>query len=91
MSDVPEQTALRDISLSLDVAQVPRAEQPFARLRELAQALCEAMDGVLCDGNGAPLPAMALEAIATDLEQLYDQLDERELSAGTALARRLFN
>ena len=91
MSDDPEQTALREIALSLDVAQVARDEQPFARLRELADALCAAMDGVLCDGNGAPLPAMAMEAIAADLEQLYDQLGERELSAGSALARRLFS
>lgn len=91
MSDEPEQTALREVALSLDVAQVARAEQPFARLRELAQTLCEAMDGVLCDGNGAPLPAMAMDPIAADLEQLYDQLDQRDLSAGSALARRLFS
>ena len=41
------------------------------------------------DGN--PLPAMAMDAIAADLEQLYDVLDQRELSAGSALARRLFS
>ncbi|AVP57830.1 cell division protein FtsZ [Pulveribacter suum] len=91
MSDDPEQSALREVSLSLDVAQVTRGEQPFARLRDVAQELCEAMDGVLCDQNGMPLPAMAIDPIANDLEQLYDQLDARELSAGSALARRLFN
>ncbi|WP_312758930.1 cell division protein FtsZ [Pulveribacter sp.] len=91
MSDDPEQSALREVSLSLDVAQVARGEQPFARLREVAQELCEAMDGVLCDQNGMPLPAMAIDPIASDLEQLYDQLDARELSAGSALARRLFS
>ncbi len=91
MSDDPEQTALREIALSLDVAQVARAEQPFARLREVAQSLCEAMDGVLCDGNAVPLPAMAMDPIAADLEQLYDHLDARELSAGSVLARRVFS
>ncbi|SDL98161.1 hypothetical protein SAMN05428957_101413 [Oryzisolibacter propanilivorax] len=91
MSDDPEQTALRDVALSLDVAQVERTEQPFARLRDVAQALGEAMDGVLCDGNGTPLPAMAFDPITADLEQLYDQLDARELSAGSVLARRLFS
>ena len=30
-------------------------------------------------------------AIAADLELLYDKLDERELSAGSVLARRLFS
>jgi len=79
------------VILSLDVAQVHRAEQPFARLREAAAALCQAMDGVLCDQNGTPLPAMTMEPIAADLEQLYDTLDQRELSAGSVLARRLFS
>ena len=91
LADDPEQSAIRDLTLSLDVPQVHRAEQPFARLREVARALCEAMDGVLCDQNGTPLPAMAMDPIATDLELLYDQLDGRELSAGSVLARRLFS
>ena len=91
LAEDPDQSAIRDITLSLDVAQVHRSEQPFARLREVAAALCEAMDGVLCDQNGTPLPAMAMDPIAADLELLYDQLDQRDLSAGSVLARRLFS
>ena len=86
-----DQSAIRDIMLSLDVAQVHRSEQPFVRLREVAVTLCDAMDGVLCDQNGIPLPAMAMDPIETDLELLYDQLDARDLSAGSVLARRLFS
>ncbi|MDH1291684.1 cell division protein FtsZ [Comamonas terrigena] len=86
-----DRTAFHEVMLSLDVPQVPRTEQPFAKLREVAQALCEAMDGVLCDQNGQPLHPQVLEPIAGDLELLYDQLDQRELSAGSMLARRLFN
>ena len=91
LSDDPEQSAIRELSLSLDVAQVHRSEQPFARLREVAAALCADMDGVLCDQNGTPLPAMAMDPIASDLEQLYDQLDSRDLSAGSVQARRVFS
>ncbi len=91
LADDPDQSAIRDISLSLDVAQVHRTEQPFARLRDVGAALAEAMDGVLCDQNGQPLPAMAMDPIAADLELLYDQLDARDLSAGSVLARRLFS
>ena len=91
MSDEPEQTAVRDTTLSLDVAHVARAHEPFARLREVADALCRAMDGVLCDHSGVALPAMALDSIAADLQQLYDHLDARELAAGSPLARRLFS
>lgn len=91
LSEDPDQSAIRDIALSLDVPQVHRGEQPFARLREVATALCAAMDAVLCDQNGHPLPAMAMDPIVADLEHLYDQLDSRELSAGSVLARRLFS
>lgn len=91
MADDPEQAVLADVALVLDVTQVSRHEQPLLRLRELANALCESLDGVLCDQGGSPLPARALESIAAELEHLYDQLDVRELSAGSALARRLFS
>ena len=32
-----------------------------------------------------------MDVIGSELEQLYDTLDERDLSAGSALARRLFS
>ena len=85
------QSAVRDVGLSLDVPQVEREAQPYGRLREVAEALCKAMDCVLCNQEGQPLPTMALDAIVGDLELLYDQLDARELAAGSALARRLFS
>ena len=91
MGDDLDQSVVREFLLSLDVAHVARTEQPFARLRQVAAALCESMDGVLCDQNGNPLPAMAMDPIAADLEQLYDQLDGRDLSAGSPQARRLFS
>lgn len=91
LSEDPEQSAIRELLLSLDVAQVHRTEAPFTRLREVAAALCQSMDATLCDQNGTPLPAMAMEPIAADLELLYDQLDSRDLSAGSPQARRLFS
>ncbi|WP_159911839.1 cell division protein FtsZ [Pantoea sp. 18069] len=91
MAEDLDQSAIRELLLSLDVPQVHRSEQPFARLREVADGLCHAMEGVLCDQNGHPLPVSVVEPIAADLEHLYDQLDSRELSAGSMLARRLFS
>ena len=82
---------VREFLLSLDVAQVPRGQQPFAHLRQVAEQLCQTMDGVLCDQNGYLLPVSALDPIQHDLELLYDKLDSRELSAGSLLARRLFS
>ncbi len=91
MAEDPEQTALREVTLSLDVPQVLRSEQPFVRMCEAAIALASAMGGVIIDDQGQPIRPEAMEVIHTDLEQLYDTLEERDLSAGSVLGRRLFS
>ncbi len=91
LAEDPDQSAIRSVALSLDVPLVHRSETPFARLRECAAALAQAMDGVVTDDNGHPLHPEPLDGIGADLEKLYDTLDSRELSAGSALARRLFS
>jgi hypothetical protein len=91
MADDPALSAIREFTLSLDVPQVPREEHAFARLREAARILGQEMDGVITDGAGHALSDADLNAIAVDLEQLYDALDLRELSAGSPQARRLFS
>jgi FtsZ-interacting cell division protein ZipA len=91
MADDPDQSALRQVALSLDVPQVARAEQPFTRMREAATALAAAMDGVVTDDNGQTIQPQALDVIGADLEKLYDTLDSRDLAAGSPLARRLFS
>lgn len=89
--ETPSLSAIRTISLHLDVAQVERGEQAFLRLGELAFALAEALDGVVTDDNGQPLTPDALNLIGNDLETLYDTLEQRDLAAGSAAARRLFS
>ena len=87
----PAQTALREFSMALDVPQVLRAEQPFARMCEIALKLAAHMDGVIVDDDGNRISAEAMEVIYADLETLYDRLDMREMSAGSVLGRRLFS
>ncbi len=84
-------TALREITLSLDVPQVSRTEQPFMRLREVAVALAAGMDGLITDDHGQVIRVESLDAIGADLESLYDTLDAHDLAAGSAQARRLFS
>jgi hypothetical protein len=91
LADDPALSAIRSFALSLDVPQTGREDEPFARLREAAHLLAEAMDGVITDGEGQTLSADALDQIGSDLQQLYDALDARELSAGSPQARRLFS
>ena len=91
MAEDPEKTALREVTLSLDVPQVARSEQPFVRMRESAAALAASMAGVVIDDNGNAITPDAMDVIGSELELLYDTLDERDLSAGSVLARRLFS
>ncbi|MBE0472707.1 cell division protein ZipA C-terminal FtsZ-binding domain-containing protein [Rhodoferax sp.] len=91
LADDPTQSALRQITLGLDVAQVDRNEKPFERMSALAQALAQEMDGVVIDDRGAALSPEAMTVIATELAQLYDILAQHELAAGSPLARRLFS
>ena len=91
MAEDPDLSAIRSFVLSLDVPQTAREEQPYARMREAAVALAAQMDGVVTDGEGQVLSEATLDQIGVDLQQLYDALDARELSAGSSQARRLFS
>lgn len=90
-SEESEQTALYELSLTLDVPHVLRDEAPFARMCEVAITLARSMDGVIIDDNDVRVRPEAMEVIHADLEELYDHMDTRELSAGSALSRRLFS
>ena len=91
LADDPAQSAIREVSLQLDVAHVPRDQAPFDRMRELAHALAHSMDGVVTDDAGQPLADQTLDSIRADLQILYDTLERRDLAAGSPLARRLFS
>ena len=91
LADDPTLAAVREVTLSLDVPQVERAERPFVRMRETAAALALAMDGVVTDDNGQPLATDAMDVIGSELENLYDTLQEHDIAAGSVLARRLFS
>jgi hypothetical protein len=91
LAEDPEQSALREVSLSLDVPHVARSERPYQRMREAAASLALAMDGVVTDDNGQPLAQELMDRIGADLESLYDALDGHDLSAGSPQARRLFS
>lgn len=91
MSEDPTQSAIYELTLSLDVPQVDRKEEPYARMIQTAYELARVMDGAISDDNGQPLSETAIGAIARDLLALYDTLDARDLSAGSPQARRLFS
>jgi hypothetical protein len=91
MSEDPTQSAIYELTLSLDVPQVDRKEEPYARMIQTAYELARVMDGAISDDNGQALSEAAIGSIARDLLALYDTLDARDLSAGSPQARRLFS
>ena len=91
LAEDPAQSAIREVSLHLDVAHAERAEQPFERMRDAAFALAQAMDGVVTDDNGQPLAPETMDVIGAELQTLYNTLEQRDLAAGSAVARRLFS
>jgi FtsZ-interacting cell division protein ZipA len=91
MSEDPAQSAIWELTLSLDVPQVDRLEEPFVRMVHIADELARVMDGAVTDDNGQALSQAAISSISRDIQALYDVLDARDLSAGSVQARRLFS
>ena len=91
LSEDVAQSAIGALTLNLDVPQVHRAERPFERLRDAAFALAESMDGLITDDAGQPLRPELINGIGGDLDRLYDTLEQHDLAAGSAQARRLFS
>ena len=91
LADQPELAALRDVTLSFDVAQTQASHEPFAAWKSSANALAVDMDAQLVDDNGRALGDEAFASIGAELERLYAALAERDLAAGSPAARRLFS
>ncbi len=81
---------LKAVSLALDVPCVARETAPFTLMTTCAKRLAKGLDGKLVDDNGKPLDEAALTAIQTSLATIYTRMDTAGMSAGGALARRVF-
>lgn len=91
LADDPGIAAVREVTLSLDVPQTPAAAEPFPAWHEAASKLAGDMNATLIDDQGHPIRLHAFDEIGNELDKLYRALDERELAAGSAAARRLFS
>lgn len=91
LAEQSELAALRDLTLTFDVAQTPASQQPFAAWKSSAMALAADLEAALADDNGRALGEEAFAGIGAELERLYAALAERDLAAGSPAARRLFS
>ena len=91
LSDDPNHTALRELTLGFDVAQTDASVQPFAAWQRTAAALARDMDADVVDDRGQVLSADGFAFIDSELVRLYGALQSRDVAAGSAAARRLFS
>jgi hypothetical protein len=90
LADDAAMAAVRELTLTLDVAQTPEAVEPFAAWHQAIRALADDMDATAVDDDGRPLTLQHFATVAEELNKLYRALEERDMAAGTAVARRLF-
>ncbi len=90
LADDP-QAVLKELTLSLDVAQTAEVSEAFPAWHSAATALCAELNATIVDENGVPVTLHAFDAIGKELKQLYSQLEDRDLQAGSPAARRLFS
>jgi hypothetical protein len=90
LSEDPQQAAVRRLTLSLDVAQTHEAADPFGTWQAVIRALAEEMDATPIDDDNRPITLQHYTTIANELKTLYGALEGRDMAAGSAVARRLF-
>jgi hypothetical protein len=90
LADNAAMAAVRELALTLDVAQTPESVEPFAAWHQAVRALADDMDASAVDDEGRPLTLQHFAAIHEELNKLYRVLESRDMAAGTPAARRLF-
>ena len=91
LSDEPGKALLSELTLAFDVPQTALRDEPFSAWCATGHALALALEAQVSDGNGQVLTPDAYPQIGTELLELYRRLSERDLAAGSSVARRLFS
>jgi len=90
LADEPQDAAVRECTLSLDVPQTPAAAEAFPAFHRAATTLADDLDATAVDDQGQPVTLHAYAVIGRELERLYRELEALDLAAGSPGARRLF-
>jgi hypothetical protein len=90
LSEDPQQAAVRCLTLSLDVAQTDESADPFGTWQAAIRALAAEMDATAIDDDNRAITLQHYTTIASELKTLYSALESRDMAAGSAVARRLF-
>ena len=79
------------VTLLLDLPRVAQETQPFQLMLDDAKLLAESLNGHLVDDAGRPLVDEAVSTIVSQLEQIYQSMNQQGIPAGSAAAGRLFS
>ncbi len=90
LSEDLQQAAVRRVTLSLDVAHTHESADPFGQWQAVIRALTTEMDATAVDDDERPITLQHYTTIANELKTLYRALEGRDMGAGSAVARRLF-
>jgi hypothetical protein len=90
LSDDPQLASVRRLNVLFDVAQTPAQAEAFAAWQHTVRELGTAMAADVVDDNGRPITLHHYAAIHDEVQRLYAALAERDMAAGSAVARRLF-
>lgn len=90
-AEQPQMAVVRECQLSLDVPQTPSSVEPFPAWHLLGKQLADDLDATAVDDQGQPITLHAFDAIGKEIDDLYRRLEQLDLAAGSAAARRLFS
>lgn len=91
LAEDPQQSSVRELSLSLDVPQTPESSEPFAAWQQAARAIALDIDADITDDRAQAVNLHAFASIGMELNTLYQALASHDLAAGSMAARRLFS
>ena len=90
----PEQIknlSIRGVTLLLDVPRVASGMRVFDQMLTCARQFAASLNGILVDDNRIPLNESGIEKIRQQLRAVYAAMDQRNISAGSSRALRLFS
>jgi FtsZ-interacting cell division protein ZipA len=86
----PADQSTSRLTLLLDVPCVAPARDGFNAMVACARSLAARLDGTVVDDGNQPLPAQALEEIASQVQAFYGEMEAVQVAAGSHRALRLF-
>jgi hypothetical protein len=91
LTDDLQTLRVKSVLFALDVPLVSQDLNPFSKMLETSKLIAQELDGRVLDDNGQVLELNSIDMIVAQLHPIYAMMDERQISAGSTSAARLFS